>query len=202
MYHKAGRSKWVLQNGPDSHLFYTLLVIKTIWNQPHKTISWFQEFLGQHKAFIFPSSTKENYSGVVAMKRAPVVSCPPQLMPPHFSDKGGLKPNLIPTPTISVKNRPYSPHSHGLRHPCWHTPCYTLFQRRVAVILSPSPITENQQGFSGIICRHRVIHLISRWQKATVAQLGLENTASDSPSPSQDHAGAAAPSFLPVNTVI
>lgn len=95
-----------------------------------------------------------------------------------------------------VKTRPYSLHSHGLRRPGWHTPRYTLFQRRVAVTLPSSPITENQQDYSGIIWRHRFIYLISRWQKGTVTELGLENIVSDSSSPSQDHAGAATLSFL------
>ena len=57
---------------------------------------------------------------MVATNRAPVVFCPPQLTPPHLSDKGGLKPNLIPTPIVSVKTRPYTLHILGLRQP-WLT---------------------------------------------------------------------------------
>lgn len=125
---------------------------KSVWNQPPKTISWFKEFLGQHKALVFALSTKENNSGVVTMNRAPVVFCPPQLPPPHFSDKG-LKLSLIPTPTVSVKTRSYRLPILGLRQP-WLTLNDTLFQSRVVVTLLSSSITENQWGYSGVIWGH------------------------------------------------
>lgn len=127
MCHKAGRGRWVLQNGPDSHLFYMLLVRKKV-----SGISLLRLFpdlrssLASTKALVFTSSTKENGSGEVTTNRAPVVFCP-QRTPSHFSDNEGLKPTLIPTPVVSGKLRPYSLHILGIRQP-WLT-CMMPFSR-------------------------------------------------------------------------
>lgn len=70
---------------------------------------------------------------MVTMTRILVVFCPPQVAPPDFSDKRDFKPNLIPTPTVSVKARPYSLHIPGLKQSWPHTLHDTLSQGRVLV---------------------------------------------------------------------
>ena len=143
------------------------------------------------------STTKENDSGVVATNRVPVDFRPPQLTSPRFRDKGGLKPNPTPTPSASVKTRPYSLHTLGERQPrLTHIAAHPLPEQGGCY-----PLIFPHHRNPARLLRHSLetlylIYLISRWQKVTAAQSGLENTASAPPSPLQDHAGAVHPSFL------
>lgn len=133
------------------------------------------------------------------MTRTLVVFCPPQVTPPHFSDKGDFKPSLIPTPAVSLKTRPYSLHIPGLRQSWLHTVHDTLSQGSVLVTPISSSLQKPARWLRHYLEMLYLIYLISRWQKATVAQPGLENSASGSPcSPSslQDCAGAAPCLFL------